>query len=71
MKHGTETLTGVVKHDDDVVYGYMDICLAGVTNGHGSWGTRWQSTALNALGAVSNGGFEAGKRVLGEAGGSL
>ncbi len=71
MKDGGEALTRVVKHDDDVVYGYVDVCLASVTNGGGSWGARWENTALYALGAVADGGFEAGERVLGEAGGSL
>ena len=60
-----------MKHDYNVVYGYVDICLAGVTNGHGSCGTRWQSTALNTLCAVADGGFEAGEGVLWEARGSL
>ena len=34
-------------------------------------GRRRQNTALNALGAVADGGFEAGERVLGEAGRGL
>ena len=39
--------------------------------GHGlqqGRGTRWRNTALNAVGAIANGGFEACERVLREGG---